>query len=195
MIKREVSGVSFQLAMKKNAGWKHTLQIVVFLTVVVCGGTSRADELPKICNAFIKTHCIRCHSQVDPVGEINLSSMSLALENTTQFAKYVKIFDRVSTGEMPPPDEPCPEADAVTEFTSSLRSTLLQAEQTFVLRQGRATRRRLNRHEYENAVRDLRDAPWLQIKDLLPEDGLAFGFNKVGEGLEMSYDHGQVDER
>src|SRR5213075_1763845 len=52
---------------------------------------------------------------------------------------------------------------------------------------GRATRRRMNRYEYENAVRDLLDAPWLQVRDSLPEDGEAFRFNKVGDALDVSH--------
>ena len=52
---------------------------------------------------------------------------------------------------------------------------------------GRATQRRLNRYEYENALRDLLHAPWLQIRDSLPEDGEANRFNKSGERLDVSH--------
>lgn len=52
---------------------------------------------------------------------------------------------------------------------------------------GRATRRRLNRLEYENTVRDLLGAPWLQLKDLLPEDPVAYHYNKIGEALDVSH--------
>ena len=45
----------------------------------------------------------------------------------------------------------------------------------------------MNRYEYENTLRDLLDAPWLQIKDMLPEDGLSARFNKVGDALDVSH--------
>jgi len=45
----------------------------------------------------------------------------------------------------------------------------------------------MNRYEYENTLRDLLGAPWLQIKEMLPEDGEAFRFNKVGEALGVSH--------
>ena len=50
-------------------------------------------------------------------------------------------------------------------------------------------RRRLNRSEYENALRDMLHAPWLLISDQLPEDGEAFRFNKVSTALDVSYVH------
>ncbi len=72
-------------------------------------------------------------------------------------------------------------------FTSSLASSLTAAEQEQAGREWRATQRRLNRYEYENALRDPLDAPWLQVKDTLPEDGEAHRFNKLGDALDMSH--------
>jgi hypothetical protein len=45
----------------------------------------------------------------------------------------------------------------------------------------------LNRYEYENTLRELLDAPWLQLKTMLPEDGELFRFNKVSEALDVSH--------
>src|SRR5207249_2117054 len=56
-----------------------------------------------------------------------------------------------------------------------------------ITKEGRATQRRLNRYEYENTLRDLLHAPWLQIRDSLPEDGEAYRFNKVGDALDISH--------
>ena len=48
--------------------------------------------------------------------------------------------------------------------------------------------RRLNRNEYENTLRDLLGVH-VAVKDLLPEDGLAAGFDTVSEGLAVSPTH------
>ena len=45
----------------------------------------------------------------------------------------------------------------------------------------------MNRYEYENTLRDLLDAPWLQIRVKLPEDGTVARFNKVGSALDVSH--------
>src|SRR4029079_15214280 len=79
------------------------------------------------------------------------------------------------------------EASELEGFTESLSNALTAVEHARVEREGRATQRRLNRYEYENALRDLFQAPWLQIRDALPEDGEAFRFNKVGDALDVSH--------
>jgi len=82
--------------------------------------------------------------------------------------------------------KPRPESTDLENFTGALASSLTAAEKER-LSEGRATQRRLNRYEYENALRDLLKAPWLQIRDSLPEDGEAFRFNKVGDALDVSH--------
>src|SRR4029077_12258736 len=52
---------------------------------------------------------------------------------------------------------------------------------------GRAVFRRLNRTEYENTLRDLLGIPGLKVKERLPEDGQAFGFDKSAAALDLSY--------
>src|SRR5205085_1736421 len=47
----------------------------------------------------------------------------------------------------------------------------------------------LNRYEYENALRDLLQLPWLQVKEMLPEDGESHRFNKSAEALPVSHVH------
>ena len=54
-------------------------------------------------------------------------------------------------------------------------------------KEGRAVFRRLNRAEYENSLRDLLALPGLSVRDLLPEDGRAHGFDKAGTALDFSY--------
>ena len=75
----------------------------------------------------------------------------------------------------------------MTGFTSSLSAALSAADNARAEREGRAAQRRLNRYEYENVVRDLFHAPWLQIRDSLPEDGEADRFNKIGDALDVSH--------
>src|SRR5260370_40592655 len=88
---------------------------------------------------------------------------------------------------MPPKKKARAEASGLAAFTNSLESALVSVERAQFAREGRATRRRLNRYEYENALRDLLHAPWLQVRDSLPEDGEAHRFNKVGDALDVSH--------
>jgi hypothetical protein len=55
--------------------------------------------------------------------------------------------------------------------------------------QPRAAIRRLSRREHENTLRDLLDLPGLDVREMLPEDGRAHGFDKSADGLELSAVH------
>ena len=58
---------------------------------------------------------------------------------------------------------------------------------THTRERGRASLRRLNAYEYENAIRDLLAVPWVQIKTKLPQDGEAYRYNKIGTALDVSH--------
>jgi mono/diheme cytochrome c family protein len=66
-------------------------------------------------------------------------------------------------------------------------ATLAASEQALIASEGRATQRRLNRYEFENALRDLLNVPWAQVKDKLPLEAERFGFNKSAEALDVSF--------
>jgi mono/diheme cytochrome c family protein len=137
--------------------------------------------------AFLEKHCLACHSADDPSGNLDLSALPFNAGDRDNFARWVRIHDRVQAGEMPPAKEPQPDAKSASSFVEGLATTLTQSEQAMYARNGRATLRRLNRYEYENAVRDLLNVPWAEIKEKLPEDGEAHRFNKIGRALDVSY--------
>lgn len=73
------------------------------------------------------------------------------------------------------------------EFLAALAKGLNTAERSRQQAEGRAILRRLNRYEFENSLRDLLHAPWLQLRDSLPEDGLVQRLNKSGQALDISH--------
>ncbi len=148
----------------------------------------RAAEpaLPASAAAFIETHCASCHDDIEKKGGLDLTALALKPDDPKNFAKWLAVHDRAASGEMPPKQKARPPADAVAQFAAAVAAPLIAAEQRSTA-EGRAIQRRLNRYEYENAVRDLLGAPWLQIKDGLPEDGERYRFNKLGEALDISH--------
>ena len=146
-----------------------------------------AGELPSDCRRFLETHCTECHDPDSKKGGLDLTGLKFDLASPTNFTEWVLVHDRVNKGEMPPKKKAQPEASERGKFVGSLARVLVAAEQKRLDAEGRSTERRLNRYEYENAVRDLLHAPWLQIRDTLPEDGEAFRFNKVGDSLDVSH--------
>ena len=136
---------------------------------------------------FIETRCAECHDDDAKKGGLDLTALKFDPADPNNFSAWVKVHDRVTSGEMPPKKKERPAKTEVESFTQSLAATLTAAEAKRVAQEGRATQRRLNRYEYENALRDLLHAPWLQVRDSLPEDGESSRFNKSGDALDISH--------
>ncbi|MEO7412468.1 MAG: DUF1592 domain-containing protein [Opitutaceae bacterium] len=136
---------------------------------------------------FIDKNCSSCHNEVDLEGRLDLTSLKFESENQSNFELWVRIHDRVKSGEMPPKEKKRPAPTELESFLQGMASTLTASELAAFSSEGRAVQRRLNRYEYENALRDLLNVPWAQVKDKLPLDGERYGFNKSAEALDVSF--------
>ena len=160
-----------------------------FIAATLLCGVALAEEAPlKGSVEFFDKYCSDCHYE-DQSGGLDLSVLDYDPGNRDNLATWVRLLDRVSAGEMPPrkrkKKRPTP-GDLAT-FTHTVSTSITSFEQQVTARDGRATQRRLNSYEYENALRDLLNVPWAQIKDKLPLDGEAWRFNKSGEALDVSF--------
>jgi hypothetical protein len=145
-----------------------------------------AQERSRI-RSFVETHCLDCHEGDTAKAGLDLAGLGFDLGDRKTFESWTRVYDRVKAGEMPPGKRDRPPRRETSAFLSALADPLVATHLARETAEGRATRRRLNRHEYENTIRDLFQAPWLQLKDLLPEDGEAHRFNKVGDALDVSH--------
>lgn len=159
-----------------------------FLVLIVSSTTLLAQP-PAPVKSFVSANCAPCHNAGLESGNLDLTSLPFDPANAANFAEWSRIHDRVRDGEMPPVKNSGITPAARALFLTSLASPLIAADRARYAAQGRSTWRRMNRYEYENTVRDLLSAPWLQIRELLPEDGEAYHFNKSGEALDVSHVH------
>jgi hypothetical protein len=139
--------------------------------------------------AFTDKYCADCHDGTEKKGGLDLTSLPYSPNDPANFVHWVKVHDRLQAGEMPPKKKKRPEPPELDAFVQGLASRLMDSERETVAREGRATQRRLNGYEYENALRDLLSAPWLQVKGQFPDDGEASRFNKIGDALDVSHVH------
>ena len=161
-------------------------RIALIAATLVCVA-AYADEGPGGSAQFFDRYCGECHYE-DQSGGLDLSVLTFDPANRENLATWVRMFDRVSAGEMPPKKKKeRPEPADVAAFTHAVSTSVTAFEKEHTARDGRAMQRRLNRYEYENALRDLLDVPWAQVKDKLPFDGEAYRFNKSGEALDVSF--------
>ncbi len=139
--------------------------------------------------AFLEAHCAGCHNDIDRKGGLDLEALVFKPDEPANQERWIRIHDRVAAGEMPPAEKRRPDPSAVADFTRVLGREIATADRERITREGRSLRRRLNGHEYENALRDLLSAPWLQIRGQFPEDGEAHRFNKSASALDVSHVH------
>ena len=131
----------------------------------------RPEVIPESAHAFIEENCASCHNSTDKVARLDLTTLSYDPEDRGNFTLWVKVHDKVEAGEMPPKSQPRPEADQAKAFVTGLANAFVASEQRQMGGEGRAIQRRMNRYEYENALRDLLGMPIAQIANQLPLEG------------------------
>ena len=146
-----------------------------------------ATEFPEPVFPFLEQHCTECHDDVSTKGGLNLLELKFDPRDPHNLAKWAMIHDRVESGEMPPEKKPRPEESDLSRFTNDTAKTVETAWKKRYTDQGRTGGRRLNPTEYENTLRDLLAAPWLELKNMLPPDSESHGFDNVAEAQEISY--------
>lgn len=158
--------------------------LLALLSASVAGAT-----LPPGAAAFLERHCAGCHDDVERKGGLDLGALRLDESSPADLARWARIHDRAAAGEMPPENKARPEPAALTGFLRELGAALQSVEAQRIATAGRSGARRLNALEYENAVRDLLSAPWLQLRGQFPEDGEAHRYNKAASALDVSHVH------
>ena len=137
--------------------------------------------------AFFALHCTECHDAETKKGNLDLTSLKPDFADAENFARWVKVHDRIESGEMPPKKKARPPAADTAAVVKALRESLLAAEQAKLAGTGRTGLRRLTRAEYENTIRDLFDMPGIALQGNLPADGSAHGFDKNSDALDISH--------
>jgi mono/diheme cytochrome c family protein len=136
---------------------------------------------------LLERHCLDCHNAENRKGGLDLENLSRDEAVASNFDAWVKVHDKVRSSEMPPGKQrqlPPAERKALVR---GLGAELAAVDRQRQEKEGRAVLRRLNRTEYENTLRDLLGVPWLNVRELLPEDGQAFGYDRSAAGLDLSY--------
>ncbi len=133
--------------------------------------------------ATMKQYCAGCHSEKGKAGGVSFQGITAATiaQDPERFEKAVrKLRGRV----MPPPGAKQPDGKAVDSLVAYLEDSLDKLpNQAHVTDQ--VVLHRLNRKEYENAVRDLLLVE-VNSAELLPQDDVAQGFDNIASALQVS---------
>jgi len=161
---------------------------IVILTLVAAWMTRPAcSQVPG--REFVNTYCLDCHQGSFAEADLHLDQLASDLSDVHSFRDWSQVFERVSSGAMPPEDFPQPKEEDRQIFLRTLNSALTSADTDRQHSQGRAALRRLNRLEYQNTLRDVLAMPHLDLLDILPPDGTHKGFDKSSDALDVSAVH------
>lgn len=169
------------------------LMLGVVAPIVALATVGRAGPVDAEAMALLRRSCGGCHDATTAAGGFSIESIeSIAALETLDGPldgmareRLARMHDRVRSGEMPPPPEVLPDDDR-RALLGSLAGIVTAADLAAIRSDGRVPLRRLNRQEFEQALRTILELPDLDVADLLPEDRLRDGFPKSAEGLELS---------
>src|SRR4051812_11343521 len=95
--------------------------------IAVCAS---ASELGTPQQAFFARHCAECHDSSTKEGGLDLAALSRDVSDAETLRRWVRVYDRVDGGEMPPKDAPQPDLAARRAFLESLAAPLAAADRS-----------------------------------------------------------------
>ena len=149
----------------------------------------------KVVQPFFANHCYVCHNKERMTANLDLGVFTTAASLTNNRATLKRILEKLSAGQMPPPEMLPPKTEEIIPVTEWLAHQLAATPETnndsagaakpADISSGRVTVRRLNRVEYDNTVRDLLGVD-VHASDDFPQDDSGYGFDNIGAVLSLS---------
>lgn len=136
--------------------------------------------------ALIEETCLDCHDDFEQKGDLRLDILASPYEDPSSMETWLRVYDRVSSGEMPPKKRRFSEEER-NRFTETLGAELRRFDAKRQRSEGRVRFRRLSSVEYENTIRDLLELPGLTAAQYAPPDPDYHGMGNVAEMQELAY--------
>src|SRR6202163_56722 len=130
--------------------------------------------------AVIKQYCLACHN--DKLKTAGLAFDTVNIDKADQNPEvWEKVVRKIGARAMPPAGMPRPNEKTYESFSSYLETSLDRAAAAKPNPGRTDTFRRLNRTEYQNAIRDLLSLD-VDVASLLPTDDSSHGFDNITVG-------------
>lgn len=172
-----------------------TVRVVLFVAVLVAStianaaseeATATTIAFPDTVKAFLSDHCVACHDGADGEGRLDLTALEGNLDAPGEMARWIRIFDRVRDGEMPPKDADRPKQKALGEFLQATRKWLSTHQRDQWQQLGRVRGRRLTNLQLERTLHDLLSID-IPLASLMADEPRTDGFTTVADGQPMSH--------
>jgi hypothetical protein len=133
--------------------------------------------------AMLDHYCVTCHNQKAKTAGVMFDTMDLAHVGKDA-AVWEKAVRKLRGGMMPPIGMPRPDQATADSFLKFLETSLDQAALD-APNPGTVSLHRLNRAEYQNAVKDVFGVD-VDAAALLPRDDISDGFDNIASVLKVS---------
>ena len=169
-----------------EAGQAQASEPVAALPTAPAAAPERASEIAGHA-ALLRRYCLTCHTQrMMERGTVPVELESADLESVPAQAEiWEKVIRKVRTGTMPPLGRPRPDAAAADRLAAWLETEIDRAAAASPNPGRTVPLHRLNRTEYQNAVRDLLDLD-VDAAALVPADDQSYGFDNIAGVLKVS---------
>ncbi|MEI7683634.1 MAG: DUF1592 domain-containing protein [Planctomycetota bacterium] len=162
--------------------------LALTLLVAIGGEPCRAQDasaVAKVIVPFVEKHCVSCHSEKKPKGDVSLYVFKDEASILKARKTWFRVLEQLHSGEMPPQGRPKPAFDDAERFAKAVKGLFERHDRNAKRDPGVVTMRRLNKAEYVNTVRDLVGYN-IALGDDFPADQVSHGFDNVGDALAMS---------
>ncbi|TWT37563.1 hypothetical protein KOR34_25160 [Posidoniimonas corsicana] len=169
--------------------------LVLALTAIVGAATAESPRLPvpdaaTLPNAervlpFVEEHCLDCHSEGYAEAGVMLDHFGEVGQILSDRNAWQRVLKQVRAGAMPPDGSSAVAKEDRAAFVEQLGALLEYVDPTKPVDPGRVTARRLNKHEYDNTIRDLFGLE-LRLSHAFPDDDAGYGFDNNGDVLSLS---------
>jgi len=160
---------------------------VLLVSLGIQARPSAQQPAPQVKGAPASSHrqtldryCVTCHNQRLATAGLKLDEADVASPGEGAEI-WEKVVRKLRTGMMPPPNMPQPSMEDRQALLSWLETSLDKAAAAKPNPGRTETLRRLNRTEYQNAIRDLLSVD-IDAASLLPADESGHGFDNVTVG-------------
>ncbi len=143
--------------------------LVLLASTTFAPATARADGFDQNVRPLLQKHCLRCHGEQKPKGDVNLAKFAAEESLRGDPDLWLRVIDALIERTMPPPgDRAGPNVDDRQHAADSIKAILDAVEG--VRDPGPSVIQRLTRRQYNNTIRDLLGVD-THPADAFPADG------------------------
>ena len=154
----------------------HTMESMRFASLFLVGSLTALSQ-PPATQAVLNRYCVSCHNDKVKTAEVSLQqSGTKSTEANPEL--WEKVVQKLSHRHMPPIGLPRPDEQTYKSIISSLTDALDRSSKASPNAGRTGAFRRLNRVEYQNAIRDILAVDY-NVSSLLPTDETSHGFDNV----------------